>query len=74
MGPLIFFAKCIYGLLSLPFLIFSVGFFRKLFTRAQPTGYDNRGNVVPIMKELKVSYEDEIVDEPIDIGELFEKK
>lgn len=39
-GNLVFFAKLTYGFLSLPFVIFIIPFFVRMFTTAVPTAYD----------------------------------
>lgn len=37
---LIYFSHLMYGLLSLPFIIFIIPFFVRMFTTAIPTAYD----------------------------------
>lgn len=39
-GNLIYFSHLMYGFLSLPFVIFVVPFFVRMFTSAIPTAYD----------------------------------
>lgn len=39
-GNLVYFSKVMYGFLSLPFVIFIVPFFVRMFTTAVPTAYD----------------------------------
>lgn len=71
-GSLVYFAKVIYGLSSLPFVIFIVPFFVRMFTTAIPTGYDEYGNVVPIISKMKVTYQElPIENEEIDIEEVL---
>lgn len=55
-GSLVYFAKVLYGILSLPFIIFIVPFFVRMFTNAIPTGYDEYGNVVPMISKMKINY------------------
>lgn len=38
--PYIFFAKWVYGILSLPFLLFSIPVISSLLVRTRPTAYD----------------------------------
>jgi hypothetical protein len=42
-----FLAKTIYGLLSLPFMVFIVPSITYLVTASRDTGYDKYGNCVP---------------------------
>ena len=39
-NPYFYFCLILYGLLSLPFLIFALGPLGKLLTKSKPTGYD----------------------------------
>lgn len=45
--------KTMYGILSFPFIVFIIPFMTFLFTRARETGYDEYGNCVPKIKDLK---------------------
>ncbi|CAD8184135.1 unnamed protein product [Paramecium octaurelia] len=75
-GNLIYFSHLMYGFLSLPFVIFVVPFFVRMFTSAIPTAYDQYGNVVPCINQMKLNYEElplEQQDE-IDIEEALENQ
>lgn len=74
MASLIYFSKILYGLLSLPFVIFLSEIVIQLFTTAKPTGYDRDGNIVPKLKKLAISYEELKEEDPkdtIDIEEIL---
>ncbi|KRX01046.1 hypothetical protein PPERSA_00794 [Pseudocohnilembus persalinus] len=73
--PYLFFAKFIYGLLSLPFLIFAVPIISNLLTKSKATAYDQYGNCVPHSQNVDLQYsvpEDEIflAQAKIDIDNL----
>lgn len=44
---LLFWCRTLYGLLSLPFVVFLLPLADRLLTHARPTGYDQYGNTVP---------------------------
>jgi len=60
---LIFAAKTIYGLLSFPFLVFSLPFIELVLTKSRATAYDHRGHCLPIKsgtnKNIKLIFEDD---------------
>lgn len=65
-------AKVIYGLSSLPFVIFLFEIFILLFTTSKPTGYDKMGNILPKLDNLNPIYKSipPADVEEIDIGEV----
>ncbi|KAM3130363.1 hypothetical protein pb186bvf_017566 [Paramecium bursaria] len=74
-SELLYFCKCIYGLLSIPFVIFLTPFFIRILTNAMPSGYDKYGNCIPTMNKVMVYYKSiqsvETDDDKIDLGEVL---
>jgi len=46
----LFFARIVWGLLSLPFFLLTLPVFGKLLTHAEPTGFNESGDCVPISR------------------------
>lgn len=55
-NPFLYFAFVVYGLLSFPFLIFSIGPIADMLTKTRPTAYDENGNTVPFNPNIKIRY------------------
>jgi len=49
----LYWAKTIYGLLSIPFVVFRLPIVFTLLTHAKPTGYSENGKTVPLCKKKK---------------------
>jgi len=58
LGDLVFFARTMYGMLSVPFVLFTFSFFVRMLTTAVPTGYDKYGNVIPCVNTLHMKYKE----------------
>ena len=43
----LYWGKVLYGMLSVPYLLFSLPLAKRLFTHARPTGYDKHGRLRP---------------------------
>jgi len=54
-----YFAKIIYGMLSLPWLVFALPMIPTVLTRSRPTAYDKEGNCVPMIPIRHVPEDDE---------------
>lgn len=69
---IIFFCKILYGILSIPWLIFGIPMISILITKARVTAYDNMGNCIP--RSLKIKREILEEKEEIDIWDLFDEE
>lgn len=75
-GSLINFLQISYGMLSFPFSVFMIGIFVRMFTNAVPTSYDQEGNCVPMISNLKITYKEIPLNEdedPIDIEDALKE-